>query len=433
MAKNTDPVLQTQTIYSVFVRNHTKEGTFRALIPDLERIKALGTDIIWLLPIHPVGIINRKGSLGSPYANMDYRAVNPEYGTLDDFRALADAVHERGMKLMIDVVYNHTSPDSVLWNEHPEFFYRKPDGKPGNHVGEWTDVIDLDYTNKDLWDYQVESLKMWAEIVDGFRCDVASFVPVEFWCRARREIEEFKPGFVWLAESVHRSFSTECRMRGMYVSRDVDAYEAFDIEYEYDIREAFDNYVDGKGSLSAWLDLLDFQEFAYPANYNKLRYLENHDTDRFAGRVDDMASLRNFTALIYFLKGTTLIYGGQEVASQHRPSLFDPDKVEWNTGTDISGYITLLSSLKKNTLSPADLFSAKAFEELDIAVLTRDDGCIRKTGIFSLKGKPGDVYTGLVDGCYDDLISGDKIVVKEGMIHCTGEPVWITAPANKEV
>ena len=199
MAVDTPLSLRSQVIYSVFVRNHTPEGTFRAVIPDLPRIRALGTDIVWLLPIHPIGEKARKGTLGSPYANRDYRSVNPEYGTREDFLALADAVHAQGMKLMIDVVYNHTSPDSVLWETHPEFFYKKPDGQPGNHVGDWTDIIDLDYSVPALWDYQIETLKSWARIVDGFRCDVASFVPVEFWLRARREIAAFKPDFLWLA------------------------------------------------------------------------------------------------------------------------------------------------------------------------------------------------------------------------------------------
>ena len=144
MARDTDPRLQNQVIYSVYLRNHTREGTFRALIPDLDRIRALGVDILWLMPIHPIGEKCRKGRLGSPYANRDYRSVNPEYGTEEDFRALVDAIHDRGMKCMIDVVYNHTSPDSVLWREHPEFFYRRSDGTPGNHVGDWSDIIDLD-------------------------------------------------------------------------------------------------------------------------------------------------------------------------------------------------------------------------------------------------------------------------------------------------
>ena len=159
MARNTDPALQQQVLYSVYLRAHTPEGTFRALIGDLDRIRALGADMIWLMPIHPIGVQGKKGTLGCPYANRDYRSVNPAYGTMEDFRALVDAIHARGMKVLIDVVYNHTSPDSVLWNEHPEFFYRRPDGRPGNRVGEWTDVIDLDYGVPALWDYQIETLR----------------------------------------------------------------------------------------------------------------------------------------------------------------------------------------------------------------------------------------------------------------------------------
>ena len=427
MAYHTNHDLQKQVIYSVFIRNHTNEGTFRSLIPDLDRIRALGTDILWLLPIHPIGKVKRKGSLGSPYANRDYRAVNPEYGTLTDFRTLADAVHEKGMRLMIDVVYNHTSPDSVLWHEHPEFFYKKPDGKPGNHVGEWTDIIDLDYNNPDLWDYQIHTLKSWAEIVDGFRCDVASLIPVDFWVRARNEIAAIKPDFIWLAESIHRSFNVDCRMRGMYAATDMEAYKAFDIEYEYDVRDAFDRYLDGKGSLSHWLDLLNFQEFVYPKNYNKLRYLENHDTPRIASRVQSDLSLKNYTALLFFLKGTTLLYGGQEVAAAHRPSLFDADPVDWNTRPDLSTVIRTLSTLKKETLSPDDLFSADSHEEKHIAVLTRDNSQSRKIGIFSLKGFAADVPVNLPDSEYYDLLGKRKVTVSKGMIHCDGNPVWISS------
>ena len=200
MAKSTEIRCRDLLIYSVFVRNHTDEGSFRAVIPDLPRIRKLGTDVVWLMPIHPIGKEKRKGTLGSPYANMDYRSVNPEYGSLEDFAALADAIHENGMKCIIDVVYNHTSPDSVLWKTHPEFFYKKKDGQPGNHVGDWSDIIDLDYTVPELWDYQIESLKYWAGFVDGFRCDVASMVPVGFWKKARAEVEKVRPGCLWLAE-----------------------------------------------------------------------------------------------------------------------------------------------------------------------------------------------------------------------------------------
>ena len=171
MAQNTDKTLMHKLIYSVFVRNHTPEGTFRALEGDLDRLRALGTDIVWLMPIHPIGEEGRKGTLGSPYAIRDYRGINPEYGTMEDFRHLVDAIHDRGMKCIIDVVYNHTSPDSVLAAGHPEFFLRDEMGRPTRRVAEWSDIVDLDYRNLDLWKYQIETLKIWAEIVDGFRCD----------------------------------------------------------------------------------------------------------------------------------------------------------------------------------------------------------------------------------------------------------------------
>ena len=158
MAVDTEKTLRNQVLYSIYVRNYSEAGTFAAVQADLDRIKALGTDIIWLLPIHPTGEKHRKGTLGSPYAIRDYRAVNPEFGTLDDFRHLVDAIHDRGMKCIIDVVYNHTSPDSWLAEHHPEWFFHKPDGSLGNRFGDWWDVADLDYSHKELWEYQIETL-----------------------------------------------------------------------------------------------------------------------------------------------------------------------------------------------------------------------------------------------------------------------------------
>jgi glycosidase len=173
MATDTGLSLRNQVMYCVFVRQYSKEGTFRKVTEDIPRIRSLGTDIVWLMPIHPIGIEGRKGSLGSPYAISDYRAVNPEYGTMEDFRELVDAIHAHGMKCIIDVVYKHTSPDSVLLKTHPEWFYHRADGTPGNRIGDWTDIVDLDYSKKGLWEYQIETLRNWARIVDGFRCDVA--------------------------------------------------------------------------------------------------------------------------------------------------------------------------------------------------------------------------------------------------------------------
>ena len=423
MAQNTDPKLQNRLIYSVYVRAHTPEGTFRAVVPDLDRIKDLGADYIWFMPIHPIGVKGKKGSLGCPYANRDYRGVNPAYGTVEDFRRLCDEIHARGMKVMIDVVYNHTSPDSVLWETHPEFFCKKPDGSPGNHVGEWTDVIDLDYTVSALWDYQIESLCEWAKLVDGFRCDVASFVPVAFWKRARAAVETVRPGVVWLAESVHKSFGTEMRQRGLYCATDAEAFEAFDIEYEYDVREVFDAYLRGEAPLSAWTDALNAQETEYPANYNKLRFLENHDQPRIASLVKDESDLVNYTAMLYFLKGTTLLYAGQEWADDHLPSLFEKETVRRDTGRDLTPLLRTLRAVKRDALDADDAFSARAMDKTDVAIMIRENTAARKVGIFSLKSRPVSVELDVPDGSYVNLIDGSRVSVLFGSLRCDGKPI----------
>ena len=422
MAVHTDPRLQNQVIYSIYVRNHTPEGTFRAVIGDLDRIRARGADIIWLMPIHPIGEQGKKGSLGCPYANRDYRSVNPAYGTMEDFQELVAQIHARGMKCMIDVVYNHTSPDSVLYAEHPEYFYHGPDGRPGNKVGDWADVIDLDYSNRGLWQYLTDTLVMWAKLVDGFRCDVASFVPLEFWMQARQAVERVNPSCIWLAETVHLSYGCAARRQGIYSALDFDEFSAFDMEYEYDVREAFDRYLRGEIALSHYLDMLNFQEGAYPANYNKLRFLENHDQPRICSWIHDERVLENYTAYLYFLKGTTLIYAGQEFENTHQPSLFDIDTIDRETGRDLSGLLRRLYEIKQK-FGCADWFRAEADDAQDIAILYRGSEGRRFTGVFSLKANCGDVHVDLPDGDYENLIDGTTAAVRGGMLSCSGRPV----------
>jgi len=396
------------------------------VIPDLDRIKSLGTDVIWFMPIHPIGVRGKKGSLGCPYANRDYRTVNPEYGTMEEFQLLVDQIHQRGMKCMIDVVYNHTSPDSTLVEEHPEFFYHKPDGSMGNHVGEWTDVVDLDYTCKELWDYQIDSLVQWAKIVDGFRCDVASFVPVDFWCKAREAVVKVNPDCIWLAETVHSGFGLMSRQMGLYSANDYEMFRAFDMEYDYDIREVFDRYLKGECKLSNYMDVMNFQECHYPENYNKMRCLENHDQPRIASYIRDEKALLNFTSFLYFLKGSTLLYAGQEYRNEHTPSLFEKELFQRDENNDLSGLLSKLNQIKKNVLSCEDVFIAKADDEEDIAILERTSSQCRKVGVFSLKGKAAAVAVNLPDGTYENHINNERVTVSKGQLFCDGTPVILT-------
>ena len=195
MAANTDPRLQNQVIYSIYVRNHTSEGTFRAVIPDLDRIRALGTDIIWLMPIHPIGVEGKKGTLGCPYANRDYRAVNPAYGTMEDFEALVREIHAHGMKCMIDVVYNHTaSVEHSNFNlTVPGYFYRH------NADGSYSDASGCGNETASeramVRHYIVESVKFWAKEyhIDGFRFDLMGIHDIETMNRIREELSKIDP------------------------------------------------------------------------------------------------------------------------------------------------------------------------------------------------------------------------------------------------
>ena len=417
MAKTTDASLRKSVIYELYVRSHTPEGTFRAVIADLDRIRALGTDIVWLMPIHPIGAENKKGSLGCPYANRDYRTVNPEYGTPEDFRLLVDEIHKRGMKCIIDVVYNHTSPDSTLVREHPEFFYRKPDGKRGNKVGDWTDVVDLDYSNRALWDYQIESLCFWAQTVDGFRCDVASTVPVEFWLAARKAVEAVRPNAIWLGESVHLAHIRAFREQGFYAATDTELFDAFDILYPYDLWPVYEAVTEGRSPLSRYFDAVNLQELSFRTEYNKLRCLENHDTSRAADRFKSEASLLAWTALSYFMKGTTLLYGGQEFCATHTPSLFECEPID-RSGRDISAYLRRLWEIKQQLPTDA-VFHIDTDDAQGIVCATYSAPSGKAVGVFPLNGASGKIAVPLADGRYGNALSDSPLTVQNGIAEVT--------------
>ena len=431
MAKDTNLSLRQSVIYQVYNRNHNLSGTFRELIGDLERIKQLGVDILYLLPIHPIGKKDKKGELGCPYSIQNYREVNPEYGTLEDFKALIEATHKQGMKLMIDVVYNHTSRDSYLLNQHPEWFYLNKDGQFANRVGDWSDITDLDYS-KDvaLWDELIETLKYWAALgVDGYRCDVASFVPVEFWLRARREVAEINPDFIWLAESVDGGFINYIRSQGFEVHSDCEMYQAFDICYDYDVFAFYKDYLLGRAPLGEYIKRVQMQEVIYPGNYVKLRCLENHDQARIASLVKSVEQLKMWTAFVYLQKGATMIYAGQEALCTHIPSLFDIDKVDWLRYNEagMADLMCQLASLKKDDIMRDGFYTIELGEVLDTVRLMYHTKVKKRIAIFNFGLKSGEVSVDTVDGEYKNLLTNEVIRVKAGKVMLTAEPIVFEA------
>lgn len=276
-------------------------------------------------------------------------------------------------------------------------------------MGDWSDVIDLDFDQPELWDYLIETLVGWARIVDGFRCDVASLEPVAFWEQARTAEDGDEGNDVW---------------------------------------ETFERWLDGAAPLSHLLDLLDFQQAAYPAGFNKLRFLENHDQPRIASRVTDEAALRALTALSYFLPGTTLVYAGQEVGADHVPTLFDRDPVDWTVRCDLAPLMRQLSAIKHSKLDGRDLVRYVADDAHDIALVYRDapaagpsaaagvpaaDDVFRHyLGIFPLRGRGANVAVDLPDGTYHDLLSEKDVAVADGRLTCGSSPLILDSCSAAE-
>ncbi len=412
MAANTPKNYQNLTLYEIYVRNHGPNGTFNDVTDDLDRIKELGVDVIWLMPIHPIGEENKKGKLGCPYSIKDYRGVNPEYGTKQDFKKLINTAHSLNLKVMIDVVFNHTAHDSVLALSHPEWFVLDENNKPVSTVSDWSDVVDLKFPNSFLEEYLIDTLIMWAKLgVDGFRCDVASLVPLKFWGQARKAIEKVKSEFIWLAESVDARWIPERRDSGYKINSDAELYCAFDITYDYDIWAIWQAAALGKVKTSNYLDMLKFQDCIYPQNFIKLRCVENHDRKRIMALSPTRSQAIAWTAFQAFNKGMFLIYAGQESAAQNIPSLFRVDKIEWGK-YEMQDFIKTLVLLKKDQAQVEGKFSLINSESGIQATWIEKEGSLY--GIFNTDNSNENISVSLKDGSYENLLSGDTILIKDG-------------------
>lgn len=414
MALDTPQSVRNLVIYEVYVRNHGRNGTFADVVADLPRIREMGVDVIWFMPIHPIGEAKRKGTLGSPYAIRNYREVNPEYGTVEEFKLLCQYAHALGLKVMIDVVYNHTAPDSNLIEAHPEWYHRDAEGHPVTSVPEWSDIIDLNYADPTLWEYQIETLVQWAQLgVDGFRCDVASIVPLELWQRARAEVARVKPGVLWLAESVHTSFVIHRRRHGLTGFSDGEVHSAFDLSYDYDIWPLFEKAVADPAAVPLYVSALWYQKGIYPAHVVKMRCVENHDQRRIMGRAPSRDQALAWMAFAAFNEGAFLIYGGQESENSHTPSLFELDKVVWGA-YELQGFLTKLCQLKKDSIQAQGQFTLLRAEPAITATWQGSGAGLM--GVFNVAGVVDVAPVPLADGEYLDALSGRMVPVRDGEV-----------------
>ena len=302
-------------IYEIFPRVFSAEGNFNGITAQLDRLKTLGVNILWLMPIHPIGQEKKKGTIGSPYAVRDYYAINPDYGTANDLKRLVSEAHRRGMKVIIDIVANHTSWDSVLMKT-PEFYVHDARGQI-TYPHDWTDVAKLNYDNPQLRRYMIDMLKFWVRDfdLDGFRCDVALDVPTDFWEQARAELEKVKPDLVMLAEADKPELLVQ----------------AFDLDYSWSLHSTLTDVLQGRKSATAFREVWESDAAKYPRGALRMRFSDNHDERRAIARFGEPAALAA-EALMFTLDGVPLLYNGMEVgdtAESGAPALFERLLIFW--------------------------------------------------------------------------------------------------------
>jgi len=407
------------TIYEVNVRQYTPEGTFKAFESHLPRLKELGVDIIWFMPIHPIGEVNRKGSLGSYYSVKDYLGVNPEFGTLEDFKIVVAKAHGLGMKVIIDWVANHTSHDAILINEHPDWYVRDSTGKVISPF-DWSDVAKLDYTKMELRQYIVDAMKFWIKDagIDGFRCDVAAEVPTDFWNDARKQLDEIKPVFM-LAEAE---------------KPEMQQY-AFDADYGWEFHHIMNQIAQGKMNVNNLEKYLLKNISEYPKNTNKLNFITNHDENSWNGTEFERMgeSVKTFAALSFVMPGMPLIYSGQEVGFNRRLKFFDKDQINWNDSLGLTPFYKKLVELKKSNSvlaagdKGADIFRIKSTNDSCIFAFTRKNEVEKLLAVFNLSSNEqkvsfeGDDYpdsfTNYMTGESKVFIKGEIITLKPWEFH----------------
>lgn len=341
--------LDRTNIYEVNIRQYTTEGTFAAFQKHLPRLKAMGIEILWFMPIHPIGIKNRKGTLGSYYSIKNFQEVNPEFGDKNDFKILVDVAHALNMKIIIDWVANHAAWDNNWTISNPDFFERDD---AGNFKApyDWDDVIQIDHKNEQQQEAMIASMKYWIDHfdIDGFRADLAHLTPLPFWKKARHTLDALKPGLIWLAETEDPSY-----------------HEAFDISYTWEWMHACEKFMKKEIDVPGLIELLKMQVATFPGNAKRLYFTSNHDENSWNGTEYEKFGKLAFAFAVFSFtyNGIPLIYSGQENPNLKRLKFFDKDEIEWNDKKELHNFYSILNDLRQNNNS----FSARSSFLEDVA------------------------------------------------------------------
>lgn len=388
-------------LYQINTRQFTREGTFKAAQAHLPRLAEMGVDIVWLMPVHPIGAVNRKGGLGSPYAVRDYRAVNPELGSDADLRAFVNEAHRLGMKVILDWVANHSAWDNPLTTAHPEWYAKTPEGAMMPPLGtDWSDVVAFDYSQAGLRQYMTESLVYWVREfgIDGYRADVAGFVPTDFWETARAEMERVKPVFM-LAE---------------WEQRDLHA-RAFDATYAWTWKDAMKRSA-REGGAGAMRGYYAEQANTWPRAAYRMVYTDNHDQNAWDGVASEIYgdAYPAAIALAFTGSGMPLIHNGQEADLDHQLAFFDKDEIAWKEGrhADLFRKLVELKTEERalwNGAYGAPMVEVPTDARDQVFAFTRGVAGERVFAVFNLTAEPRAVGFTFArhHGRYRDALSGD--------------------------
>ncbi|RYZ20821.1 MAG: alpha-amlyase [Chitinophagaceae bacterium] len=395
------------TLYEVNLRQYTPEGTFRAFEAHLPRLKALGADILWLMPVQPIGQKKRKGTLGSYYSVRDYYGVNPEFGSMADFRHLVDAIHAQGMRVIIDWVANHSAWDNPLASAHPDWYTRNRDGSfQSTPWRDYDDIIDFDYSKPGLRRYMTEAMKWWVleTGIDGYRCDVAAFVPLGFWEGVRRELDTIRPVFL-LAEAADRDLHRR----------------AFDATYSWALWDQLHAVCKGGESTETLAGGYIAEHVStWPEDAIRVQFTDNHDKNAWEGtaRANFGKGLHAAIVLTALMDGMPLVYSGQEAGLDRPLQFFEKDLIEWKPDS-AGALISRLFALKHahpalwNGRWGGPMVRIRNDRMGQVLSFIREKGNDKVLVVVNLSGSAVDVKldTRFDQGNYTDAFSGTTVTV----------------------
>jgi len=394
---------QDATIYEVNIRQYTPEGTFAAFEKHLPRLKELGVEILWLMPIHPISEINRKGSLGSYYAVADYKGVNPEFGNMDDFKHLVNTAHNLGFKVILDWVANHTGWDNKWITEHPEWYTKDSLGKIIPPNPEWADIADLNFDVPEMRAAMIDALKFWIKEadIDGYRCDVAWGVPTDFWNDSRAALDSIKPIWMLAEDEDHKDF----------------LIKAYNCNYGWSIHHKLNGIAQGKDSIQSIKNYFAAADTTFPEGSYTMLFTSNHDENSWSGseyeRMGDAA--RTFAALTFVMPGIPLIYSGQEAGLHKRLLFFEKDTINWSN-LEMTEFYKKLVALKKenkalwNGSAGSDIHFLHMAKDNSLFAFSRtlDENCVMSIFNLSNKEVTNAVACKMINGNYIDALTGEK-------------------------